>query len=196
MATSDCCIIRWNASTPHGGSEEIEISKRQEDTIHKLFLDPTGNHLLACLHGGETYYLHSATTRPKRLLKWSGVVVEAVAFDSQRCTEGSTKGIVVGTRSGDLYESSLESNGKERPFGLVFSLSRRQSRGGDGSDGGGGPGGRSRTDSSGLGGGGGGGGSGGGAAGGAGGRVGGDAVFVAALYLESMSSAVHGETRV
>ncbi|CAN0312897.1 unnamed protein product, partial [Ectocarpus sp. 13 AM-2016] len=91
---------------------EIEISKRQEDTIHKLFLDPTGNHLLACLHGGETYYLHSATTRPKRLLKWSGVVVEAVAFDSQRCTEGSTKGIVVGTRSGDLYESSLESNGK------------------------------------------------------------------------------------
>ncbi|CAN0550391.1 unnamed protein product, partial [Ectocarpus sp. 12 AP-2014] len=66
---------------------EIEISKRQEDTIHKLFLDPTGNHLLACLHGGETYYLHSATTRPKRLLKWSGVVIEAVAFDSQRCTE-------------------------------------------------------------------------------------------------------------
>lgn len=66
---------------------EIEISKRQEDTIHKLFLDPTGNHLLACLHGGETYYLHSGATRPKRLLKWSGVVVEAVAFDAQRCTE-------------------------------------------------------------------------------------------------------------
>ena len=68
---------------------EVEISKRQEDTIHKIFLDPTGNHLLACLHGGETYYLHSTSTKPKRLLKWSGVVVEAVAFDSQRCTEVS-----------------------------------------------------------------------------------------------------------
>lgn len=66
---------------------EIEISKRQEDTIHKIFLDPTGNHLLACLHGGETYYLHSSAARPKRLLKWSGVVVEAIAFDAQRCTE-------------------------------------------------------------------------------------------------------------
>lgn len=69
---------------------EIEISKRQEDTIHKIFLDPTGNHLLACLHGGETYYLHSSTARPKRLLKWSGVVVEAVGFDAQRCTEVRT----------------------------------------------------------------------------------------------------------
>ena len=70
-------------------SAEVEISKRQEDTIHKIFLDPTGNHLLACLHGGETYYLHSTSTRPKRLLKWSGVVVEAVAFDAQRCSEVS-----------------------------------------------------------------------------------------------------------
>ncbi|CAN0179376.1 unnamed protein product [Laminaria digitata] len=86
MATSDCCVIRWNAER-EGEAEEIEISKRQEDTIHKIFLDPTGNHLLACLHGGETYYLHSSTLRPKRLLKWSGVVVEAVAFDAQRCTE-------------------------------------------------------------------------------------------------------------
>lgn len=65
----------------------MEISKRPEDTIHKIFLDPTGNHLLACLHGGETYYLHSSSVRPKRLAKWSGVVVEAVAFDAQRCTE-------------------------------------------------------------------------------------------------------------
>lgn len=70
-------------------STEIEISKRQEDTIHRIFLDPTGNHLLACLHGGETFYLHSSTLRPKRLVKWSGVVVESVAFDAQRCTEVS-----------------------------------------------------------------------------------------------------------
>eukprot|EP00752_Nemacystus_decipiens_P004533 g4139.t2 len=186
MATSDCCVIRWNADRG-GRPDEVEISKRQEDTIHKIFLDPTGNHLLVCLHGGETYYLHSGTTRPKRLLKWTGVVVEAVAFDAKRCTEGSTKGFVIGTRSGDLYESSLESNGKERPFSLVYSLSRRQPRAGDGGGGGGGGG---------RGGGGGGGGIGGLGGGASGGGGGGDGGVVAALYLESMSSAVHGETRV
>lgn len=76
------CILHTAVFGP-----EIDISKKPEDTIHKIFLDPTGNHLLVCLHGGETYYLHSGTPRPKRLLKWTGVVVEAVAFDSKRCTE-------------------------------------------------------------------------------------------------------------
>lgn len=51
-------------------------------------------------------------------------------------SQGSTKGIVIGTRSGDLYESSLESNGKERPFSLVYSLDRRQQGAGAGRDGG------------------------------------------------------------
>ena len=83
---------------------EIEISKRQEDTIHKIFLDPTGNHLLACLHGGETYYLHSSAARPKRLLKWSGVVVEAVGFDAQRCTEVRTPRVPRRIADGDFWK--------------------------------------------------------------------------------------------
>lgn len=91
---------------------------------------------------------------------------------------------MIGTRSGDLYESSLESNGKERPFNLVYSLSRRQPRAGDGV----GSGGSSGGGGSGVG--------GGGGASGRGGRRGGDGGVVAALYMESMSSAVHGETRV
>lgn len=97
---------------------------------------------------------------------------------------------MIGTRSGDLYESSLESNGKERPFSLVYSLSRRQPRAGDGTGGGGGDGGGGGIGGGGIGGGLGGGPSGGNGGGGDGGGV------VAALYLESMSSAVHGETRV
>lgn len=100
--------------------------------------------------------------------------------------QGSTKGIVVGTRSGDLYESSLESNGKERPFSLVYSLAHRQSgsRSSIGDIMGGGSG---RIDSGTSG------------ASGAGARAstrGGDGGVVAALHLESISSAIHGETRV
>ncbi|CAM9941342.1 unnamed protein product, partial [Discosporangium mesarthrocarpum] len=126
MGTSDCRVIRWDVD---GGSapQEVEISRRPEDSIHKLFLDPTGSHLLVCLHTGETYYLNARTnSRPKRLARWSGAVVEAVAFDRQRCTETCTKGIVVGTRSGCLYESVLESTGKERPFTLVYRLGQPQ----------------------------------------------------------------------
>lgn len=90
--------------------------------------------------------------------------------------KGSTKGIVVGTRSGDLYESSLESNGKERPFSLVYTLLARRQQTGSSTSG-------SSTSGSNVGG-----------IGNSDGRGGSGAV--AALHLESMSAAVHGETRV
>lgn len=88
MLTADVALGLENNSYVMVCTEraEVEISKRPGDAIHKIFLDPTGNHLLACLDGGETYYLHASSPRPKRLIKWSGVV-EAVAFDAQRCNE-------------------------------------------------------------------------------------------------------------
>lgn len=49
---------------------EIEISRRADDKIHKLFLDPTGNHLVVAMDNGDNYYLHSRSTRPKKLKAW------------------------------------------------------------------------------------------------------------------------------
>ena len=117
------------------------------------------------------------------------VIFTHTAFMYQSLTlflqKGSTKGIVVGTRSGDLYESSLESNGKERPFSLVYTLGRRQAGGvtsGVTSGGGKGASGEGMATAAST------------APGGGDGR--GGSGVVAALHLESMSAAVHGETRV
>ena len=42
IATQNCNVIRWNVETDE--FEEIVISKRADDRIHKVFLDPTGHH--------------------------------------------------------------------------------------------------------------------------------------------------------
>lgn len=56
---------------PHANLiSEIEISRRVEDGINRIFLDPTGNHLLVGMENGDNYYLHSRSVRPKKLPKW------------------------------------------------------------------------------------------------------------------------------
>jgi hypothetical protein len=49
---------------------DIEISRRLEDKINKMFLDPTGHHLIIGMDNGDNYYLHSSSPRPRKLPKW------------------------------------------------------------------------------------------------------------------------------
>lgn len=124
LGTSDCRVIRWypDASGTGGVCDEVEISRRPEDTIGRLFLDTTGSHLMVTLHGGETYYLHKRSGRPRRLSKWSNVPVECIAFDRRKPSETAARSVVIGSRTGELYEGSLESNGEEKPLVLLHSL--------------------------------------------------------------------------
>jgi len=73
-ATENSYIIRLDL----GGSQswrEVEISRRPEDSIYDIFLDPTGHHLLISFGHGETYYLHSSAVKPKPLSKLKGFMV-------------------------------------------------------------------------------------------------------------------------
>lgn len=117
-------MLRWNLE---GGAEpeEIEVSRRAEDEIHKLFVDATGSHAFISLKSGDNFYLHGRSQRPKKVSKILGVV-ECVAFDRQQGTETNTKSFLVGTSLGYIYELSFDSSGKEKLCQQVYQLETPQ----------------------------------------------------------------------
>eukprot|EP00953_Heterococcus_sp_UTEX-ZZ885_P019971 11158-Heterococcus_DN1.PRE.1 len=121
LGTNDCRVVRWQHAAPTL-CDEIEISRRHQDVIHKVFVDPTGTHVLVALQGGETHYIHKSSTKARKLAKWSEAAVECVAFDRRRGSDSTTRSILVGTQSGDIYEALLDSSGKDKPFTLLYSL--------------------------------------------------------------------------
>mmetsp|Transcript_13019 Transcript_13019/g.19636 ORF Transcript_13019/g.19636 Transcript_13019/m.19636 type:complete len:1090 (-) Transcript_13019:185-3454(-) len=120
LGTSDGVILRWNIEAG-GDAEEIELSKKVEDNIHDIFIDCTAHHVIVSLKNGDAYYLHSRSSKARKLSKLNGSV-ECVAFDRTRATEASTKSLLVGTSTGRVYELVIESSGKERVCQLVHQL--------------------------------------------------------------------------
>ena len=48
---------------------EIEISKRADDTVYKIFQDPTARHCIICLKSFESLYLSRNSKKPKPIPK-------------------------------------------------------------------------------------------------------------------------------
>jgi hypothetical protein len=81
----NCTVVRWNVETDE--FEEISLSKKPEDRIHKVFIDPTGHHSLVSLTNGNAFYLHSRTAKPQTLTKVKGFVIESVAWNNANGNE-------------------------------------------------------------------------------------------------------------
>lgn len=108
--------------------------KPSEMTIHKIFLDPSGRHLLVTSQQGENHYLYKGWKKPKPLRSFK-MVIESVAWNTQALlsstTSTSTKEILLGGRNGTIYEASLDAEGdffksQERYLHSVFTLPERQ----------------------------------------------------------------------
>lgn len=127
FATTDGHLIRHHETKETAPPQQkdveevIDISKKQEDVIKHLFVDPMGSHVIVSLKNGDSYYLHSRSNKPKKISKLQGSI-EAVGFDKARVSETSTKSFLVGTSTGRLYEMSFESSGKEKLCNLVHQL--------------------------------------------------------------------------
>ena len=124
-ATTTCTLLRRNLNIDNGAEEEIEISRRREDSIDHVFIDPSGNHTIIVVSNGDNFYLHSRSTRPKKFSSKMQGNIESIAFD-RTATDASTKSFLAGTSAGCVYEICFDSAGKEKLCSLVYQLDPKQ----------------------------------------------------------------------
>ncbi|KZT75150.1 hypothetical protein DAEQUDRAFT_659721 [Daedalea quercina L-15889] len=114
---------------------KIQIPRKPtEFTIHKLFLDPSGRHLVITSLQGENWYLYRGWKKPRQLKTWK-IVVESIAWSKAALLSSShslsTREMLVGTKTGAVYEAVLDAEedffkSQERYLQAVYSLSERQ----------------------------------------------------------------------
>jgi vacuolar protein sorting-associated protein 18 len=109
----------------------VPIQRKPSDfSIHKIFLDPSGRHILVTSTQGENWYLFRGWKKPK-LLKTFKMVIESVAWNKPALLSSShatsTREMLIGARNGTIYEAVLDAEedffkSQERYCQPVFSL--------------------------------------------------------------------------
>ena len=110
--------------------------KPNEMTIYKMFFDPSGRHLLVTSTQGETWYIYIPSKKLKQLKSWK-MIIESVAWNrsallaSSQGTSTSSREILIGARSGTIYEALLDGaedlfKSTDRYLQPVFSMPEKQ----------------------------------------------------------------------
>eukprot|EP01130_Rhizamoeba_saxonica_P012344 TRINITY_DN5188_c1_g1_i2.p1 TRINITY_DN5188_c1_g1~~TRINITY_DN5188_c1_g1_i2.p1 ORF type:complete len:926 (+),score=184.08 TRINITY_DN5188_c1_g1_i2:22-2778(+) len=102
--------------------ESISIAKGG-DKIYKIFLDPSGYHLIICLESEDNYYLHKDSPRPRALNRLRGIKIESIAWVT---SDSSTASLLFGSSKGMIYETSIEAETRffqRERLKMVFTLS-------------------------------------------------------------------------
>ncbi|KAL5730676.1 Vacuolar protein sorting-associated protein 18 like protein [Ranunculus cassubicifolius] len=126
LGTSKGWVIRHDFGV--GDSYEIDLSTSRtgDQPVHRVFVDPGGSHCIATvLSSGdaETYYTHAKWSKPRIINKLKGLTINAVAWNRQQITEVSTREVILGTDTGQLYEISVdEKDKKEKYVKFLFEL--------------------------------------------------------------------------
>ncbi|EFA77130.1 7-fold repeat in clathrin and VPS proteins repeat-containing protein [Heterostelium album PN500] len=105
IATQYSRIIRLDLNNP-SDLEEIEFTRRPEERIYKIFLDPTGHHLIISMETEEVYYIHSTWKKPKLQAKWRVNLIESIAWDAADVTPQT---ILIGNNKGKIWETTISS---------------------------------------------------------------------------------------
>lgn len=105
--------------------------KPAEMSIYKIFLDPSGRHLVITSHQGENWYLYRGWKKPKQLKSFNKLVIESMAWNKAALLSSShslsTKEFLFGARNGGIFEAVLDAGedlfkSQERYLQLLFSL--------------------------------------------------------------------------
>lgn len=113
---------------------KVQIPRKpQEMTIYKLFMDPSGRHIIITSIQGENWYLHRTWRKP-RPFKSFRAVIESVAWNKSFLLSSgnskSTREILIGAKNGTLFEVVIDAEedffkSHERHAQPVFSLPER-----------------------------------------------------------------------
>ncbi|XP_070796134.1 vacuolar protein sorting-associated protein 18 homolog [Pituophis catenifer annectens] len=108
---------------------QVELGRKDEANVYKLFLDHTGSHLIIALNSSECLYLNRSTQKIRLLSRWKGHLIESVGWNKIFGTEINTGPILVGTSQGQIYEAeisvtegSLFSTNPDQYFRLIYTL--------------------------------------------------------------------------
>ncbi|KAK2461658.1 hypothetical protein APHAL10511_006121 [Amanita phalloides] len=102
-------------------------------TIYKLFMDPSGRHIVVTSTQGQNWYLYRTWKKPKQL-KGFKMVIESIAWNKAALLSSmhstSTREILIGAKNGTIYEAVLDAEeelfkSQERYLQAVFTLPER-----------------------------------------------------------------------
>eukprot|EP00794_Sanderia_malayensis_P016888 gene16888-18594_t len=109
--------------------DSVDITKRTDDQIHKIFLDPSGRHMIVCMKSLESFYLGRNNKKPKVLQKFKTHQIDSIGWNKVNMNETTTGEILIGTSKGLIFETEIEAEekfliqmGAERYFKMVYSI--------------------------------------------------------------------------
>ncbi|KAJ6574972.1 Pep3/Vps18/deep orange family-domain-containing protein [Mycena capillaripes] len=115
---------------------KIPIPRKPADmTIHKIFMDPSGRHIIITSTQGENWYLFRAWKEPRQLKSFR-MVIESVAWNKAALLASSyaksTREFLIGAQNGVVYEALIDAEkdffkSPDRSLQTVLTLRERQS---------------------------------------------------------------------
>ncbi|KAG7461333.1 hypothetical protein MATL_G00208930 [Megalops atlanticus] len=106
MSLGKDVLLRIDLGKPDQPNQ-IELGRKDDSKVHRLFLDHTGSHLVISLSTNECLYLNRNTQKVRALSRWKGHLIESVAWNKLLGTEASTGPILVGTSQGLIFEAEI-----------------------------------------------------------------------------------------
>lgn len=84
--------------------------------IEKLFLDPTGNHLVVSTAKNENFYIHKKCKQFKHINELKGCKVNAVGWNLEAVNDVNTGPLLIGDKTGAIYECYFEYQEKNQKY--------------------------------------------------------------------------------
>ncbi|XP_038059367.1 vacuolar protein sorting-associated protein 18 homolog [Patiria miniata] len=112
MAMSDNVILRIDLEHPDQ-PDEVKLGEYQ---IHKLFLDPTGRHLIISTEQQEVFYLSRTGRKGKPLQKLKGHIIDSIGWNKLNTSDSTTAEVLMGTSKGLIFETEIQSGDDSRFF--------------------------------------------------------------------------------
>ncbi|MBN3326234.1 VPS18 protein, partial [Atractosteus spatula] len=109
MSLGKDTLLRIDLGKPDQPNQ-VELGRKDEAKVHKLFLDPTGAHLVISLTSSECLYLNRNTQKVRSLSRWKGHLIESIAWNKLLGTETNTGPILAGTTQGHIFEAEISAS--------------------------------------------------------------------------------------
>ncbi|KAA0708592.1 Vacuolar protein sorting-associated protein 18 -like protein [Triplophysa tibetana] len=109
MSLGKDTLLRIDLGKPDQPNQ-IELGRKDDSRVHKLFLDPTGSHLVISLTTSECVYLNRNTQKVRSLSRWRGHLIESIGWNKFIGSETNTGPILVGTSHGIIFEAEISAS--------------------------------------------------------------------------------------